>query len=113
MKFRSLVVVVVVVCLNCSFDCEAVFNPCRYGQPRSGLYCGLGGQPCPTNYYCEISPIDAYALCCPDYCSNGEVPVMDANRQPIHCGRGGTPCPDGYHCSIAPNDAWAVCCANV
>ncbi|KAL4222735.1 hypothetical protein ACF0H5_018776 [Mactra antiquata] len=113
MQFSQLSVVVAFICVNFSFDCEAFFNPCRYGWPVPNADCSLGGSVCPKYSYCEVSPVDAYALCCPDYCSNGEDPIMNEYRQPIHCGRGGTRCPDGYHCITAPNDAWAVCCANV
>lgn len=35
------------------------------GQQLTNVFCGLGGTRCPDGYSCEISPIDAYAVCCP------------------------------------------------
>ena len=47
------------------FSALALGDHCPLGGQLSGHYCGLGGSRCPTNYYCEISPVDAYAVCCP------------------------------------------------
>jgi hypothetical protein len=27
-------------------------------------YCGRGGSPCPSGYYCNFHPADRYAICC-------------------------------------------------
>ena len=40
-------------------------NVCQEGSPLGSFNCGRGGSRCPGGYYCEISPIDAYAVCCP------------------------------------------------
>ncbi|XP_060606360.1 uncharacterized protein LOC132758689 [Ruditapes philippinarum] len=99
--------------LGNNLDCEAAENPCSYGSPLHGSYCGRGGHPCPQYHSCKIAPNDAYAVCCPDYCKAGSLPVMDGNGFPVHCGRGGMQCPDSYICRVAPTDAWAVCCPDI
>ena len=38
---------------------------CPSGTPLSHVFCGLGGTGCPSGYYCEVAPNDAYAVCCP------------------------------------------------
>jgi hypothetical protein len=39
-------------------------EPCKGGVSIPGSYCGMGGQPCPVDSYCDIHPADAYAVCC-------------------------------------------------
>ncbi|XP_045184573.2 uncharacterized protein LOC123542655 [Mercenaria mercenaria] len=112
MELKPFIIFSLTVCLlGILKECESV-NPCPYGSPKAGAYCGLGGQPCPQYYSCKIAPNDAYAVCCPNYCKSGE-PELDSNRNPIHCGRGGMRCSPSYSCHVAPTDAWAVCCPNV
>ncbi|KAH3827850.1 uncharacterized protein LOC127880938 [Dreissena polymorpha] len=103
-RFLLLVFTILVLVSTC-------WGQCPTGSPLKGHNCGRGGTACPHHYYCEISPVDAYAVCCPTHCPTGP-PLMDNTGTPVYCGRGGVSCPSLYYCEIAPNDAWAVCCAN-
>ncbi|XP_019631664.1 PREDICTED: uncharacterized protein LOC109475460 [Branchiostoma belcheri] len=39
---------------------------CPSGDPfLVNHFCGRGGTPCPSNYFCQIDPVDRWAVCCP------------------------------------------------
>lgn len=58
-------------CSNgCGHSCQMPegdpMNVCTTGNPlQDPANCGRGGEPCPASHYCEISPTDSYAVCCP------------------------------------------------
>jgi len=49
--------------------CQCKTSPCPdEKKPLDGYFCGRGPnrQDCPSSHHCVISPVDAYAVCCPN-----------------------------------------------
>ncbi|XP_076444542.1 papilin-like isoform X1 [Babylonia areolata] len=84
---------------------------CPSGSPLPSVFCGRGPnhQPCPEGYFCNISPVDRFAVCCPNgepqcfpACRVGETCV---NNSRIVCKK--EPCPSGPLCvdsCVLPKD---------
>lgn len=43
------------------------FAQCSVGNPLPNVFCGRGPnrQDCPSGYFCNIDPVDRFAVCCP------------------------------------------------
>ncbi|XP_060599583.1 uncharacterized protein LOC132753158 [Ruditapes philippinarum] len=102
-----------IIFILCGHNINAT-NYCPFGQQEPGLFCGRGptSQPCPTGTYCEISPVDAYAVCCPVYCTNG-LPKYKGNKSSkgiVTCDKNEKKCGSKYMCETIPNYDEKVCC---
>ncbi|KAL3869863.1 hypothetical protein ACJMK2_042490 [Sinanodonta woodiana] len=46
---------------------------CKSGSPLPSIFCGRGPnhQDCPSGYYCNIDPLDRFAVCCAQVIDSG------------------------------------------
>jgi len=66
--------------------CACKMSPCdNEAEPLANYFCGRGPnrKECPENYRCTISPVDAYAVCCPQ-----SQPIVKAGKCPKQTGVG-------------------------
>lgn len=68
-----------IVAINALFiDAVAIKKDiCGNGEaPLTGYFCGRGPnrRNCPSTHHCVISPVDAYAVCCPNIQEDTEKP---------------------------------------
>ncbi|KAK3595252.1 hypothetical protein CHS0354_010860 [Potamilus streckersoni] len=68
---QNVVIVLLVVCIS-AIDAQ---KTCKFGSPLPSVFCGRGPnhQDCPTGYFCNIDPLDKFAVCCPQELSLIEV----------------------------------------
>ncbi|OWF49718.1 Boophilin-H2 [Mizuhopecten yessoensis] len=117
-------------CSNgCGHTCqnpEYKHSPCGKDRPlqaKNGttLYCGKGGQTCPSESDCKIGAADEYAVCCPSVyyeekqkCANyhGGYPMHMRNGTRYDCSNG-KDCPYHGRCMTDENGTYAVCCGYV
>ncbi|XP_078681744.1 uncharacterized protein LOC144916492 [Branchiostoma floridae x Branchiostoma belcheri] len=87
---------------DCLQVCGGLYTDpyCPSGAPfLTNHYCGRGGTPCPSNYFCQIHPTDRWAVCCP----TGRCPVVTEDQLGV-CVEA---CRDDSDC-----DMGKLCCSN-
>ncbi|KAL3869869.1 hypothetical protein ACJMK2_042496 [Sinanodonta woodiana] len=68
-------------CSNgCGYTCQTpptdTQKMCKFGSPLPSIFCGRGPnhQDCPRGYYCNIDPLDRFAVCCAQVKKPGTCP---------------------------------------
>ncbi|KAL3869868.1 hypothetical protein ACJMK2_042495 [Sinanodonta woodiana] len=57
--------VAILLLVVCSYAVDTQ-KMCKSGSPLPSIFCGRGPnhQDCPSGYYCNIDPLDRFAVCC-------------------------------------------------